>query len=167
MTVDVVQVLVSGLIVAALCVPYGLIVGVFCAPLLVAKRLRRMFDTIPNVDWRVTYALFVPLPAVVWGFLFGSVLELSSDLRPPTRASPLYLGGVDGIAVATLVSLLLWPTLLLYVLPRTGVDWDPNDYAPTTVFLVVAGLVWYLLFLVGPAYALSVFAGFGDAMAGA
>jgi hypothetical protein len=87
-------------------------------------------------------------------------------VRPPTQASEIYVAGIDGIVVATLLSLLLWPFLLLYVLPGSGLDWDRNEYAPKTIMLVVGSLVWYLMFLVGPAYILALFAGFGDVMAG-
>jgi hypothetical protein len=52
------------------------------------------------------------------------------------------------------------------VLPKKGVDWDPRGYSPSTVLLVVASLVWYLVLLIGPAYAFTVLAGFGDVMSG-
>jgi hypothetical protein len=145
---------------------YGLVIGIFWTPFLLSARLRGLFATLPPSDWRVSYALWIPLPAVVWGFLFVNVLSISPDIREPTSASPLYVGGVDGIVVATLVSLVLWPVVLLYVLPTRGYDWDPEEYSMTTVVLVVGGLLWYFLFLVGPAYVLSIFAGFGDAMTG-
>jgi hypothetical protein len=145
---------------------YGLVIGGFWTPLLLAKRLRRLFATLPPSDWRVSYVLWIPLPAVFWGILFGVVLSVSPDLREPTSASPLYVGGVDGIVVATIVSLLVLPVVVLYLLPARGYDWVPEEYSTTTVVLVVGGLLWYLLFLVGPAYVLSIFAGFGDAMTG-
>jgi hypothetical protein len=91
---------------------------------------------------------------------------MSLDMRPPTQASEIYVAGIDGIVVATLISLLLWPILLLYVLPGSGLDWDRNKYAPKTIILVVGSLLWYLVFLTGPAYILSLVAGFGDVMAG-
>lgn len=166
MALDPISVLHSGLFLAVVCGAYGWLVGVLWTPFLVAGRVRKLFDSLPHADWRVSYALFIPLPGVAWGFLFGCTLSLSRDVRPPTRASELYVAGVDGIVAATLVSVVLWPTLLVYVLPRRGVDWDPDGYGPTTVLLVLGVTVWYLLFLVGPAYALSVFAGFGDSFSG-
>jgi hypothetical protein len=162
MTVEPLAVLHSGVFTALLCGIYGWLIGVLWSPFLLARRMRLLFASLPNADWRVSYGLWIPLPAVVWGFCFGCVISLSRDLRTPGKASPLYVAGLDGIAVATLVSLLLWPALLLYVLPERGFDWDPAEYDVRTVLLVVAGIVWYLLFLVGPAYAMSVFAGFGD-----
>jgi hypothetical protein len=145
---------------------YGLLIGVFWSPFLAAERLRNLFASLPPSEWRVNYVLWIPLPALVWGFLFGGTLSVSLDVRPPTQASEIYVAGIDGIVVATLISLLLWPILVLYVLPGSGLDWDRNEYAPKTVILVVGSFVWYLVFLVGPAYILSLFAGFGDAMAG-
>ena len=145
---------------------YGLLIGVFWSPFLAAERLRELFAVLPPSEWRVNYALWIPLPALVWGFLFGGVLSVSLDVRPPTQASEIYVAGIDGIVVATLVSLLLWPILLLYVLPGSGLDWDRNKYAPKTIILVVGSLLWYLVFLTGPAYILSLVAGFGDVMAG-
>lgn len=145
---------------------YGLLIGVFWSPFLAAERLRDLFASLPPSEWRVNYILWIPLPALVWGFLFGGVLSVSLDVRPPTQASKIYVAGIDGIVVATLISLLVWPILLLYVLPGGGVDWDPNEYASKTITLVVGSLVWYLVFLVGPVYTLSLFAGFGDVMAG-
>lgn len=164
MAVDPVSILHTGVFLAVVCGLYGLVVAVPWAPFLLAGRMRGLFDSLPPHDWRVNYALWIPLPAAVWGFLFGSGLSLSRDVRPPTRASELYVAGVDGIAVATLASIVLWPALVLYVLPARGIDWDPAEYAPTTVLLVVGATVWYLVWLVGPAYVLAVFAGFGDAM---
>ena len=58
------------------------------------------------------------------------------------------------------------PTLLLYIVPGSGLDWNRNEYAPKTIILVVGSLVRFLAFLTGPAYILSLFAGFGDVMAG-
>lgn len=103
---------------------------------------------------------------MVWAFFFGSVLSLSRDVLPPTQASELYVSGVDGIVVATAVSILLWPILLLYVLPARGFDWHSENSTPTTVALVVGGTVWYLLWLVGPMYLFVFFAGFGEVMSG-
>ena len=161
-----VSVVFTGVHFALLIGLYGVFIGVLWSPFLAAGRLRALFASLPPSEWRVNYALWIPLPALVWGFLFGSVLSVSLDVRPPTQASEIYVAGIDGIVVATLVSILLWPILLLYVLPANGVDWDRNEYAPKTVVLVVVSLVWYLVFLVGPAYVLSIFAGFGDVMAG-
>lgn len=145
---------------------YGLLVGVFWSPFLAAGRLRDLFAVLPPSEWRVNYALWIPLPALVWGFLFGGTLSVSLDVRPPTQASEIYVAGIDGIIVATLISLLLWPILLLYVLPGSGLDWNQNDYTPKTTILVVGSLIWYLVLLAGPAYILSLVAGFGDVMAG-
>ncbi len=145
---------------------YGLLIGVFWSPFLAAERLRGLFAVLPPSEWRVNYALWIPLPALVWGFLFGGTLSMSLDVRPQTQASEIYVAGIDGIVVATLISLLLWPILLLYVLPGSGLDWDQNEYTPKTIMLVFGSLIWYLALLVGPAYTLSLVAGFGDVMAG-
>lgn len=112
----------------------------------------------------MNYVLWLPLPAAVWAFFFGFDLSLSSDVRPPTKAAPLYVAGVDGITLTTLISLPLWPVLLLYILPSRGLDWDPNGYDSKTTLLVVTSTIWYLVFLVGPAYVLSLLAGFGQVM---
>jgi hypothetical protein len=108
----------------------------------------------------------MPLPAMVWAFFLGIILPVSRVARPPTEASILYVAGLDGILVATAISVLLWPILLLYVLPVRGFDWAPEEYTPTTVTLVVGGTVWYLLMLVVPMYVFVLFAGFGDVMSG-
>lgn len=139
---------------------FGWLIAIVWAPFLFAERFRELFDSLPPGDWWVSYVLWIPLPAALWGFLFGGVVSLSGDLRPPTEASRLYVAGIDGIVVATLLSILLWPALLLYVLPTWVIDWDPNEYELETVGLVVGCTVWYLVFLVGPAYVLSVIAGF-------
>lgn len=145
---------------------YGLLIGVVWSPFLLSARFRSLFDSLPPAEWFWNYALWIPLPAAVWGFFFGSGLSLSRDVFSPGQASELYAAGVDGIVIATVVSLVLWPTVLLYALPDRGIDWDPERYSPTTVVLVVSSLVWYLVFLVGPAYVFTVFAGFGDVMSG-
>jgi hypothetical protein len=145
---------------------YGWFIGILWTPFLFAERFRRLFETLPPSDWLPNYVLWIPLPAVVWGFLFGSGISLSRDIFSPGQASELYAAGIDGIVIATTVSLILWPLLLLYVLPKRGVDWDPHGYSPSTVLLVVVSLVWYLALLVGPAYVFTVLAGFGDVMSG-
>jgi hypothetical protein len=108
----------------------------------------------------------MPLPAACWGFLCGSIVSLSLDIRPPTGASPLYVSGVDGIVVATAVSLLLWPVLLLYVLSTRGINWYANDDRLSTVALVIGGIIWYLPWLVIPTYYIVLVAGFGDVLTG-
>jgi hypothetical protein len=160
------SVLVTAVHFALLIGIYGLFIGVFWSPFLAVGRLRELFALLPPSEWRVNYVLWIPLPALVWGFLFGGTLSVSLDVRPPTQASEIYVAGIDGIVVATLISLLLWPFLLLYVLPEIGLDWDCNEYTPKTIILIVGSLLWYLAFLVGPAYVLSLLAGFGDVMAG-
>lgn len=145
---------------------YGWFIAIVWLPFLLARRFRVLFDSLPPSDWRVSYVLWMVLPAMVWAFFFGSVLSLSRDVRPPTRASELYVSGMDGIIVATVVSIFLWPTLLLYVLPARGFDWYSEKNTSTTVALVVGATVWYLLWIVVPMYVFVFFAGFGDAMTG-
>jgi hypothetical protein len=159
-------ILYSGLFLAVAAGLYGWFVGILWAPFLFAERFRRLLETVPPSDWLPNYVLWIPLPAAVWGFLFGSGISLSRDVFSPGEASELYAAGIDGIVIATAVSLVLWPLLLLYVLPKKGFDWDPRGYSPSTVLLVVVGLVWYLALLVGPAYVFTVLAGFGDVMSG-
>ncbi|MEF8801484.1 MAG: hypothetical protein V5A38_13240 [Halolamina sp.] len=166
MAVDIVSVLHTGVFLAVVLGLYGWLVGVVWTPFLVSKRLRQLFDALPPREWLVNYVLWIPLPAVVWGFLFGAGLSLSRDVLSPGTASPLYAAGVDGIVLATVVSLVLWPVLLLYILPEKGIDWVPEGDQPNAALLVVAGVVWYLVFLVGPAYVFTLFAGFGDSFSG-
>lgn len=166
MAVDILAVLYSGVFVAVFTGLYGWLVGIVWTPFLASKRLRQLFDELPPDEWVLNYVLWIPLPAVVWGVLFGAGLSLSRDVLPPGQASPLYAAGVDGIILATVVSLVLWPVLLLSVLPDRGIDWIPEGDRPKAALLVVAGLVWYLVFLVGPAYVFTIFAGFGDAFSG-
>lgn len=164
MGIDLIYVLFTGLHFAVLGGLYGLLIALLWSPFLIAGRLRRLFDSLPPTDWRVSYALWMPLPAMVWGFFLGSVLPMSRTVRPPTEASILYVAALDGMMVATAISILLWPILLLYVLPVRGFDWYSEEHTPTTVALVVGGTVWYLLFLVVPMYIFALFAGFGDVM---
>lgn len=166
MALDPLAVLYTGLFLAVVCGLYGLLIAILWSPFLLSERIRALFSALPPADWRASYALWIPVPATVWGFLFGSVLSLSRDVRPPADASSLYVGGIDGIAVATALVLVSLPVLSLRVLPARGTGRDPADDTPRTVLLVLAGTVWYLLLLVGPAYALTVLAGFGDAMSG-
>lgn len=164
MALDVLEVLYTGVFLAVVGGLYGWFIAVVWSPFLLARRIRELFAALPPADWRVSYVVWMPLPAIVWGFFGGLAFSLSSDVRPPSKASPLYLAGVDGIVVGTLISLPLWPILLLYVLPNRGLDWDPEDYSPTTVVIVLAATVWYLAFLVGPTYVLSILAGLGEVM---
>ncbi len=139
---------------------HGWVPGTLCAPVLVAGRVRGLFASVPGPNWGGSYALWTPVPAAVWGFVWGVVVSVSPAVRRPTEAAPLHVAGVDGIVAATAVSLLAWPALLLYVLPRRGLRW--YDDRATTVPLVLGWVVWYVCLLAGPAYALSVFAGFGQ-----
>lgn len=143
---------------------YGAIIGVFWTPFLLFETIRDLFVALPLEDWRVSYLVWIPVPALVWSLVFAITLSISPELRQPSKASPLYVGGLDGIIMATVVSLLLWPAILLHGLPRLGVNWFPRNQSRKPQLLVVLGLTWYLVFLIGPAYGLSVFAGFGDAM---
>lgn len=114
------EILYTGVFIAVLSGVYGWLVALIWSPFLVAGRFRGLFRALPPAGWRVNYALWMPLPAAFWGFLFGSVLSLSLDVRPETKASPIYVAGLDGIALATLVSLPLWPILFLHVLPAAA-----------------------------------------------
>lgn len=165
MTIEVGSVLYTGVFLAVFGWLYGWLIGVVWSPFLLSARLRALFTARESRDWRVNYVLWIPAPAAVWAFVFGAVISLSRDVRVPGKASPLYVAGVDGIVAATAVSVLLWPILLLYVLPRRGYDWNPTEYGLSTALLVVVGLLWYLVFLIGPAYVISIFAGFGDVIA--
>lgn len=151
----------TGLVLAVACGLYGWLVAFLWAPFLVAERFRVLFASLPPDGAAVNYGLWMPLPAALWGFLAGSVFSLSAGGTPSTASA-----AVDGIVAATLVSVLLWPTVLLYVLPAGGVDWTPTGRTLPTVALVVGGTAWYLLFLVVPASVATVFAGFGEAMSG-
>ena len=164
MAVNPLSVLHNAVFLAVVFGVYGWLVGVVSAPVLAAGRVRRLLDALPPADWRVNYALWVPLPAALWGFLCGATLSVSLAYHPPGPASPLYVSGVDGILVATAVSVALWPALLLYVLPARGVDWYADESAATTALLVVGATVWYLAWLAVPAYAITIMAGFGDAL---
>lgn len=164
MNVDLIYVLFTGLHFALLGGLYGLLIALVWSPFLIAGRLRGLFDALPPTDWRLSYVLWMPLPAMVWAFFLGIVLPVSRVVRPPTEASLVYVTALDGMMVATAVSILLWPILLLYVLPVRGFDWYPEERTPTTVALVVGGTVWYLLLLVVPMYVFALFAGFGDVM---
>lgn len=166
MSVEPLSVLHTGVFLAIVAGLYGLVVSVVWSPFLISGRVRRLFDALSSRDWRLDYALSAPLPAVCWGFLCGAAVSLSLDVRPPGDASPLYASGVDGIVAATAISLLLWPALLVYVLPARGIDWYASEDRPTTVVLVLAGIAWYLPWLVVPTYYVVVFAGFGDVMTG-
>jgi len=166
MSLEPVAVLHAGVFLGVIGGLYGLLVAVVWSPLLLSGRVRRLFDSLSACDWRLDYALWAPVPAACWGFLCGTVVSVSLDVRPPTDASPLYVSGIDGIVVATAISLLLWPALLLSVLPARGWDWYSPADRSTTAPLVVAGTVWYLSWLVVPTYYVVLFAGFGDAMSG-
>ncbi|MEF8807062.1 hypothetical protein [Natronomonas sp.] len=160
------SILYTGVFLAVVAGLYGWFIGILWSPFLLTERFRRLFESLPPFEWLPNYVLWIPLPAVVWGFFFGAGISLSRDVLSPGKASELYAAGVDGIVIATAVSLVVWPVVLLYVLPRKNLDWDPNGYSASTVLLVVTSLLWYLVFLIGPAYVISVFAGFGDAMTG-
>jgi hypothetical protein len=150
--------LLSGLI--------GLLIALVWSPFLVTEHFRQLFGSLSPFDWLKNYLLWIPLPAVCWGFLWGSVVSLSLNVRPPTDASPIYVSGLDGIIVASAISLFLWPALLLYVLPANGIDWYADKDTSTTVTLVIGGTVWYLPWLIIPAYILGLVFGWGDVLAG-
>lgn len=165
MAIEPIWTVFTGLHFAILGGIYGLFIAVFWSPFLLAKRFRMLFESLPPTDWRVSYFLWMVLPGMVWAFFFGSVLTLSRDVRPPTPASGLYVSGIDGLVVATVISLLLWPALLLYVLPGRGLQWFSRKDLKT-VALAVGGTVWYLVWLVVPMYAFVLFAGLGEVMGG-
>ena len=166
MSIEPIAILHMGVFLAIVSGLYGLLIALFWSPFLLTEHFRQLFGSLSPFDWHINYVLWIPLPAVCWGFLCGSVVSLSLDVRPPTDASPLYVSGLDGIIVATAVSLLLWPALLLYVLPARGFDWYSNKDSSTTVTLVIGGTVWYLPWLISPTYLIVLFAGFGDVMTG-
>ena len=166
MSVDPLAILYMGVFLAIVSGLYGLLIALFWSPFLLSKHFRQLFGSLSTFDWRINYILSIPLPAVCWGFLCGSAVSLSLDIRPPTDASPLYVSGLDGIIVATAVSLLLWPALLLYVLPARGFDWYSSKDTSTMVTLVIGGTLWYLPWLIIPTYLIVLFAGFGDVMTG-
>lgn len=164
MGLDIVSVVYTGMFLGAVGWLYGWLVGVLCSPFLLSERVRSLFAAVPPRGWVANYALWIPLPAAVFGFWWGFGMSFSRDVLDPGTAAPLYAAGMDGLVLATLISAVLWPAMLLYVLPRRGYDWRPEDDEARSLLVVLGGLAWYLVFLVGPVYVLTIFAGFGQVM---
>jgi hypothetical protein len=164
MPLEPLEILHTGVFLAVVAGVYGWLVGALWAPFLLSGRLRGLFDALSSREWWVNYVLAIPLPAVLWGFLFGTGLSTSRDVLDPGGAAPLYAAGVDGVVFATAVSLLLWPAILLSGLPDRGLDWADGRYDRRTGALTVIGVCWYHLFLAVPGYVLSIAAGFGQVL---
>jgi hypothetical protein len=166
MSINLIATLHMGIFFAIISGLVGLLIALVWSPFLLTEHFRQLFGSLSRFDWHINYVLWIPLPALCWGFLWGSVVSLSLNIRSPTGSSPIYVAGLDGIVVATAVSLVVWPGLLLYVLPARGFDWYANKDTSTTVSLVIGGTVWYLPWLVIPAYVLGLVFGWGDVLAG-
>jgi len=164
MALDPVSVLYNAVFVAVATGIYGWVIAVFWSPFLLSARLRALLDALPPRDWRWNYVLWIPLPGGTWGFIWGATLAIRSDLQPPEAT--IGAAAIDGLVIASVFSLLLWPAILLVVLPARGYDWSPEDDRLLSALLVIGGTSWYLLFIVGPMYYLSLLAGIGGAMTG-
>ncbi len=147
---NLVSLLISELQFAFIGAVQGLVIAVLWAPFLFAKHWRRLFSSLPPTEWQINYLFWMPLPAIVWYLIFGIALRVGLNTGSSTSSSVMFTAGVNAIVGATVVSLLLWPILLLYVLPAKGFNWHGDEHTPTTVVLVLSGLLWYLLVLTIP-----------------
>lgn len=166
MGLDAFGILYSGVFLAVVVGVYGYLPGSLTAPFLLAAPFRKLFAGLPGPNWGTSYVLWIPLPAALWGFCFGVVISLSGDLGPTAAEPDLYHLGVEGIIVATAVSAVLWPAVLLYWLPSIDVSWYGDEAGLKEIALAVGATAWYLLFVVYPAYMFVFFAGFGQAFSG-
>ena len=164
MAIDPLAMLYSGAFAAVATGMYGWVIAIPWSPFLLSDRLRALFAALPPAGWQASFVFWIPIPAAVWGFLWGGTLSFRADLQPPEAT--IGAAAMDGLVVATAASVLLWPAVLLYGLPATGTDWFADWTRPRTALLVVAATGWYLLFLVVPGYFLSILAGIGGAMTG-
>lgn len=125
-----------------------------CAPLLLAKRLRALFESLPPTDaWLPTYLLTMALAAVPFlagllavaagtGIEDGTVFA-NTLLQVLTVIGAAYVGGVPAVGAVGL--------------PRFGIDWDPTGYGAGTWLLLAASGLWYALLFVVPLGILSLF----------
>lgn len=164
MPLDPVSILQSAVFVGVVVGIYGWVIAFFWSPFLLSRRIRALLDVLPPRTWQWNYALWMPVPGIVWGVFWGATLAIRSDLQPPEAT--IGAAAFDGLITATVLSLLLWPLVLLFVLPSRGYPWYPADERLSAALLVIGGTGWYLLFIVVPMYYLSLLAGIGGAMTG-
>jgi len=163
--------IVSNIIPVSVAIPgiYGLFVGTLCTPFLLAERVRSLYASLPGPNWGVNYALWTPIPCIVWWFLWGFLADVTG--REVPLQSDAWVLGIPGLGmpsvVATAASLLWWPVVLLYALPALGVEWHEEYRTVTTAAILLAATAWYLLFVAGAIMVLDVFAGFGESFNGA
>jgi len=124
------------------------------APLLLAKRLRALFKTLPPTNaWLPTYLLTMGVAAVPFlAALIGVAAETGIEdgaVFANTLLQALAVIGVGYVSGA--------PVVGVVGLPRAGIDWDPTGYGVGTWLLLAAGGLWYALLFVVPLGILSLF----------
>lgn len=152
------QLLTEWITLAVLVVSPGFIASLLWAPFLGVDRFESLFEQLwPGNSVAVSYLLVMIGLGLPWVVAAGGAM---------VRASPEELSManalLDVIVALSIVYLLGLPLVAGLGLPRVGIDWDETGYGPRTWGLLIIGVLWYVVLLALPIFALSI----GLALAG-
>lgn len=128
----------------------GLVATVVWSPVLAVGRLRTLFRALPlTSNLLVNYVVTAMVLSVPWIVAFGwSLAEIGAQVGAGTETGKPLINVGFQLGVLYAAGL---PLVAGYGLPRIGIDWDPNGYAPGTWLALVAASTWYAVIYVVPA----------------
>lgn len=152
------QLLTEWITLAVIVVGPGFIASVSWAPFLISERFRSLFEQLwPEDSVAISYLL------VMIGLSFPWVMGAGGAM---VRGSPEELqmanAMMDVVVALSVVYLFGLPLVAGVGLPRVGIDWDETGYGLRTWVLLSTGVLWYVVLLALPIFALSI----GLALAG-
>lgn len=143
---------------AVIVVGPGFVASLLWAPFLGVDRFGSLFERLwPGNSVAVSYLLVMIGLSLPWvGASGGAMVRASPEELSMANAL------LDVIVALAVVYLLGLPLVAGLGLPRVGIDWDETGYGLRTWALLAIGVLWYVLLLALPIFALSI----GLALAG-
>lgn len=152
------QLLTEWITVTVIVIGPGVVASLLWAPLLGADRFKSLFEQLwPGNSLAVSYLLVTVGLSLPWVVAAGGAMVRASSGELQMANALL-----DVIVALSAVYLLGLPLVAGLGLPRAGVDWDTTGYGLQTWVLLIVGVLWYVLLIALPIFALSI----GLALAG-
>jgi len=129
----------------------GIGASLLWGPLLGVDRFESLFERLrPDTPVLLNYFLVMIALSLPW--VGGGYVSM---VRAPSEELVTANALLDVVVALSVVYLFGLPLIAGVVLPRIGTDWDRTGYGLRTWVLLVVGVLWYVVLLALPIFALS------------